>query len=74
MSSDIKDIYQKMRNGDSLTTPELEQFVDHMDRLKELLIPLGPEFHIVCTHVIMEKAAAESFLFHRSVSPRYKNK
>lgn len=68
--SGIGEIYQKMRNGDSLTTPELEEFVDHMSELEELLRPLGPEFNIVRTHVIHEKHAAESFLFHRGLPSR----
>lgn len=64
----IKEIYQKMRNGDSLTTPELQQFVEHMSKLEELLLPLGPEFTIVRIHVTREKQEAERFLFHRGIS------
>ncbi len=65
--NDIKTIYNKMRNGDSISTPQLKLFVEHMDKLEELLIPLGTDFNIIRTHVIMQKRAAESFLFHRSL-------
>lgn len=66
--SDIKKICKKMRSGEHLTTPELEHFVEHMSKLEELLLLTGsPEFDIVRTHIALQKVAAESFLFHRSL-------
>ena len=62
---DIKNLYHKFRDGDHLTTSELEYIVDYMGKLEKLLTPLGPEFKIAAIYLLHMVIAAEEYLYHR---------
>lgn len=62
----MKELYQKLKDGDRLTTPELVSLKDHCENAAKLLSELGPEYTLASQELHRRAYQASDYLFNRA--------